>query len=53
MLSNISIHQLIEQDPKQWLVCADRSNYNEIICGTDQGMIYQTQTSTNYKQLLG
>jgi len=43
----------MNSNPKQWLTCADRTEQNEIICGTDQGMIYQTQTSTNYKQLLG
>lgn len=58
MLPNISIHQLINQNEKEWFTCADINSKHEIICGTDQGIIYQTQLSSNenstkYKQLVG
>lgn len=58
MLSDISIHQLKNQNDNEWFTCADINKNQEIICGTDQGIIYQTQSSTNennstYKQLIG
>jgi hypothetical protein len=58
MLPEISIHQLINQNENEWFTCADINNKQEIICGTDQGIIYQTQLSSNgnnstYKQLIG
>ena len=58
MLPDISIHQLINKNKNQWFTCADINNKQEIICGTDQGIIYQTQSSVNennstYKQLIG
>ncbi|CAF3400572.1 unnamed protein product [Rotaria socialis] len=58
MLPNIAIHQLINQNVNEWFTCADINSKHEIVCGTDQGIIYQTQSSTNenssnYKQLIG
>ena len=58
MLPKISIHQLLNQNESEWLTCADINNKKEIVCGTDQGIIYQTQTSSNennstYTQLIG
>ncbi len=55
MLPDISIHQLVNQNENEWLTCADINSKQEIICGTDQGIIYQTQSSSNsmYKQLIG
>jgi len=58
MLPEISIHQLINQNENEWFTCADINSKQEIICGTDQGIIYQTQPSLNgnsstYKQLIG
>ena len=52
MLPEISIHQLINQNENEWFTCADINTKEEILCGTDQGIIYQTQQST-YKQLIG
>ncbi|CAF4030212.1 unnamed protein product [Rotaria sp. Silwood2] len=58
MLPNISIHQLINQNENEWFTCADINSKQEIVCGTDQGIIYQTQLPSNgnsstYKQLIG
>jgi len=58
MLPEISIHQLINQNENEWFTCADINSKQEIICGTDQGIIYQTKLSLNgnnstYKQLIG
>lgn len=58
MLPDISIYQLKNQDNNQWFTCADINNEEEIICGTDHGIIYQTQSSnennlTSYKQFIG
>jgi hypothetical protein len=58
MLPDILIHQLINQNENEWFTCADINSKQDIICGTDQGVIYQTQSSSNgnnstYKQLIG
>jgi hypothetical protein len=58
MLPEILIHQLINQNENEWFTCADINSKQEIICGTDQGIIYQTQPSSNEnsstcKQLIG
>jgi hypothetical protein len=58
MLPEISIHQLINQNENEWFTCADINSKQEIVCGTDQGIIYQTQSSSNentskYTQLIG
>ena len=58
MLPNISIHQLINQNENEWFTCADINSKQDIVCGTDQGIIYQTQLDSNensstYKQLIG
>jgi hypothetical protein len=58
MLPEIEIQQLINQNENEWFTCADINQKQEIICGTDQGIIYQTQPSFNennstYKQLIG
>ncbi|CAF3446911.1 unnamed protein product [Rotaria sp. Silwood1] len=58
MLPNISIHQLKNQNENEWFTCADINSKQEIVCGTDQGIIYQTQLPSNgnnstYKQLIG
>jgi hypothetical protein len=58
MLPEISIHQLTNKNENEWFSCADINNKQEIICGTDQGVIYQTQSSTitnnsTYTQLIG
>ncbi|CAF5050452.1 unnamed protein product, partial [Rotaria sp. Silwood1] len=57
MLPNISIHQLKNQNENEWFTCADINSKQEIVCGTDQGIIYQTQLPSNgnnstYKQLI-
>lgn len=58
MLPKIAIHQLINQNENEWFTCADINSKQDIVCGTDQGIIYQTQSSSNehsstYKQLIG
>jgi hypothetical protein len=58
MLPEISIYQLNNQNQNEWFTCADINNNQDIICGTDQGIIYQTHSSSNennsaYKQLIG
>ncbi len=54
MLPEISIHQLNNQNENEWFTCADINNNQQIICGTDQGIIYQTQkNNSTYKQLIG
>ena len=59
MLPSISMHQLINQNDNEWFTSADINSRMEIVCGTDQGIIYQTQSSisnehnTMYTQLIG
>jgi hypothetical protein len=53
MLPEIDIQQLINQNENEWFTCADINQKQEIICGTDQGIIYQTQNNSTYKQLIG
>ena len=58
MLPDLTIHQLTNENENEWFTCADINDKQEIICGTDQGIIYQTQPSGNehkstYKQLIG
>ncbi|UJR27161.1 hypothetical protein I4U23_008459 [Adineta vaga] len=43
MLPEISTHHLTNRNENEWLTCADINNRKEIVCGTDQGIIYQTQ----------
>ena len=58
MLPEISIYQLKNQNENEWFTCADINEKDEILCGTDQGIIYQThspsdQNQSTYKQLIG
>ena len=56
MLPSVSIHQLINQNDNEWFTSADINSKKEIVCGTDQGIIYQTQSNehnTIYTQLIG
>ena len=58
MLPEISIYQLTNENKNQWFTCADINSKQEIVCGTDQGIIYQTQSSSSantssYIQLIG
>ena len=58
MLPEILIHQLINQNKNEWFTCADINSKQEIVWGTDQGIIYQTQPSSDennsrYQQLIG
>ncbi|CAF1218374.1 unnamed protein product [Adineta ricciae] len=60
MRLEISIHHLTNQNQHEWLTCADINNQQEIVCGTDQGVIYHTQSSSSsrknnckYNQLIG
>ena len=43
---SLSIHRLIPRGEQKWLTCADANKQEMIICGTDQGIIYQTHLST-------
>ena len=58
MFPAISIHRLINKNANEWFTCADINRQAQIICGTDQGLIYQTHASSvehpsAYTQLIG